>query len=293
MQDSASTTAPGGVNRDSVIAAIGELAVTPRVIRHMAVFLGSPDADIRPALEAMRTEPVLTTALLAAGNTPSHSRGQKLLTVDAAVLRLGFRETYRIALLVTFRQGLRIPGLPDSRIADHLWSRAVTTACAMEKLTLDPAQREFAYTVGLLHLIGAFVLARNAVLEGLWDPTHPASLQRVLEASMGADFPEAGGIALRHWDFPEEIWVPVKHQLTPGSARGHTTVTARLASAVRLASWIEEARPDSLAFRRHSWGQPPPDAQLRAIEAASVRLLDAFYSRPPRRPEWVGRPEGG
>ena len=57
LQLSASSTITENVlDRDSIIASIGDLSVTPRVIRHLSLFLKSPDADITPAVEALREQ---------------------------------------------------------------------------------------------------------------------------------------------------------------------------------------------------------------------------------------------
>jgi len=266
--------------------------VTPRVIRYLSLFLKSPDSDISPAVEAMKSEPVLTAAMLAACNSPTHYRGQKLLCLEHAILRLGFRETYRIALLITFRQGLRIENLPDNKVADYLWSRAITAACAMEILA-GASNAPAAYTVGLLHLVGCFVLARNQCPLSVFNSTHPSAMIAAQEAAYGIAFPEAGALALEQWGFPEEIWTPIRFQLQPGDSKSHIEDTFLLARSVAVANFIEQCRPDSPAYLADLREGSYIEAFVRDVEVASTELIAAFHSVSPRRPIWAINPARG
>lgn len=269
------------LDRDAIISSIGDLSVTPRIIRHLSVFLHDPNLNISPAMEAIKAEPVLTGAMLSAVNAPAYFRGSRLLNLEDAVMRLGFRETYRIALLITFRQGLRIPDLPDNPSADFLWGRAVTTACAMEVQASSVDEGSVGYTIGLLHLIGCLILARNHVTGGRWDCTHPANLARAQHAAAGIAFPEAGSIALQFWGFPAVIWAPIQHQLHPEKAGDHMHHAVMLARATAMARLIEEDRPDSPAHQPDRAASRPPDPLLHRVEAESHRLMETFYPAPP------------
>jgi len=274
------------LDRDSIIASIGDLSVTPRIIRHLSLFLKSPDLDITPAIDAMRTEPVLTAAMLAAYNSPTHYRGQKLLALEHAILRLGYRETYRIALLITFRQGLRITNLPDNSVADYLWSRAVTAACAMEQLA-PTSSAPAAYTIGLLHLVGCFILARNRCPLAVYNSTHPTSMLAAQEAAYGIAFPEAGALALQQWEFPPEIWKPIRYQLQPSEADEYIDEAFLLSRAMAIANFIEQCRPDSPAYLANMKDGGYIETMVREVEATSTELIASFHSVAPRRPSWA------
>lgn len=276
-------------DRDAIIASIGELSVTPRVMRVLSVLLKNADDDLAPAVAAMKAEPVLTTALIAACNCPTHYRGGKLNSLESAVLRLGLRETYRIALLITFRQGLRISNLPDNSAADYLWSRAVTAACAMEMLATSADVAPTAYTIGLLHLVGCFIIARGGgTLEG-WDSTHPSVLMKAQEAAHGIGFPEAGAIALREWEFPPEIYEPIQHQLAPQQAKEFSDAAGMLARATAIAQFIEECRPGSPVYRESATTDVFVSHFIQEVELRAVELIETFYPLPPRRPRWARR----
>src|SRR5690606_2861912 len=276
------------VTREAILESITGLSVTPRVIRHLATFIGDPNQDISEAVTALAVEPVLTAAIVAAANAPTHYRGERATHLAQAVHRLGLRETYRIALLITFRQGLYISNLPDSRAADYLWRRAVTTACAMEELADPPVDPNTAYTIGLLHLIGCLILARAGAGDLGFDCSHPAALARAQAAAGELTHAEAAALALEHWDFPPEVCAAIRWQFSPHSAGSHVLMALLLSRAVNLSTFIEECRPDSPIYR------PPPISQFigereKAIEARAYDLMALFHVIPPERPVWAAR----
>lgn len=275
-------------HRESIIATIAELNVTPRVLRHLGRFLGDPNADLTPAITALKSEPVLTAAILAGCNTVMHGSGEKEVSLENAIHRLGFRETYRIALLATFRQGLRIPGLPDNKVSDRIWSRAIIAACAMEMWA--PAEKApLAFTVGLLHLIGSLILARRGWPMAGFTGTTPSFLAKAQEAAVGLSYPEAGGIALEEWEFPKDISVPVRCQLTPDAAGEFTEVTHLLARAVELAQFIEQSRTDEMNAADLTYSSVRITPDVLAIEARATDLMERFYILPIKRPRWAAK----
>lgn len=273
--------------REAIIASISELSVTPRVIRHLSKFLQSPDDDMTEAIAALKAEPVLTAAILAACNAPHQFRGGKILDLEAAVHRIGYRETYRIALLITFRQGLRLSYVRDSRAADYLWRLAATAACGMEAMGKRSPAGASAYTIGLLHLIGCFILARDQRCAEAWDPAQPMALVHLQTEACGIAYPEAGALALETWGFPMQIWLPIRYQLRPSSAPDFRDQTEHLARAAWIARQIEAARPGSPAFQAEIAGVEP-DELTRKIESAAHDLICTFQpSATLRRPVWA------
>jgi HD-like signal output (HDOD) protein len=246
-------------HRDEIITSIGELSVTPRVIRHLSRFLRSPDEDMSDAIEALRAEPVLTAAILAACNAPMQYRGGKITDLPSAVHRIGYRETYRIALLVTFRQGLRLRHVHDSRPADFLWRRAAIAACAMERFSIDPHGAAAAYTVGILHLIGCFILARDQTRTEALETNDSRGLADAQQEWWGIAYPEAGAIALQQWGFPPSIWVPIGAQLQPAAAGEFAQAATQLGQAAEIALRIEACRPGSPIFDADTAAQEPDE----------------------------------
>jgi HD-like signal output (HDOD) protein len=275
-----------GVTRDAIIASIGELSVTPRVVRYLSALLKDVDQDPTAVIEAIALEPVLVTAIIAAANAPTHSRGERTATLSQAVYRLGFRETYRIALLITFRQGLPLSNLPDNHVADHLWRRAITAACAMEELPGHGLDKNTAYTIGLLHLIGCLLLARGGAERELFDCSNPAALARAQAAAGGLTHPEVAALALDMWNFPPEVCAAVRWQYSPHQAGAFLEAALQLSRAANLATFIEECRPDSPIFRKTTAALPASELERR-VEMRAFDLMALFHVIPPRRPAWA------
>jgi HD-like signal output (HDOD) protein len=274
------------VTRDAIIANIASLSVTPRVIRHLSGFLNDVNQDSSDVLVALRAEPVLASAIIAAANSPAYFRGERILDLEQAVMRLGFRETYRVTLLITFRQGLRVTGLPDNRAADYLWRRAITAACAMEELPQSGLDPTTAYSIGLLHLVGCLLLARGGSKDALFDCSNPAALARAQAASGELSHPEAAALAMEVWNFPSEVCAAIRWQYAPQNAGSHIAAALQLSRAANIASFIEECRPDSPDY--HPPSHPMVVRELeRTVERRSFDLMSVFHIIPPPRPAWA------
>src|SRR5690606_19999647 len=222
-------------------------------------------------------------------NAPHQYRGGKILDLEAAVHRIGYRETYRIALLITFRQGLRLSYVRDSRAADYLWRLAATTACGMEAFSQRAQPSASAYTIGLLHLIGCFILARDQRCAEAWDPAQPMAFVHLQTEACGIAYPEAGALALETWAFPVQIWLPVRDQLRPAATPDFQDLSEKLSRAAWMARQIEAARPGSPAFQAEI-AALEPDEIVRKVEAASNDLITTFQTTTSlRRTVWAKR----
>jgi HD-like signal output (HDOD) protein len=274
------------LTREVIIASIGELSVTPRVIRRLSTLLKEVNPDLDHVVAVLKTEPVLTAAIIVTSNAPTHFRGEKLTSIESAVRRIGLRETYRLALLITFRQGLKVPNLPDNGAADALWARAIIAGCAMEELALVD-EGPMAFTLGVLHLVGCFILARAGAGLASFDNMSAAAFARAQEASLGVAYPEAGAVALEQWEFPPEIREPIRYQLEPEKAQNFVRWASLLARAAELAAFIEESRPDSAQHRTSPRHRAPVDALALTVEERSMELIECFHAVPPGRPAWA------
>src|SRR5690606_19399032 len=142
---------------------------------------------------------------------------------------------------------LRIANLPENKVAEQLWSRAITAGRAMERLA-STTHAAAAYTVGLLHLVGGFILARKSCLLAAFNSTQSSAMLAAQEAAYGIAFPEAGALALENWGFPPEIWMPIRYQLQPAETPEFSEDAILLARAVAVANFIDQSRPDSPAY---------------------------------------------
>ena len=159
----------------------------------------------------------------------------------------------------------------------------------MEQLTVEVHAQAAAYTTGLLHLIGCFILARSRQCTAALDPAHPSVAARAQMEQCSIAYPEAGAIALEKWGFPPQITVPIRRQLEPVVAGEHGPAAALLTRAAGVALEIEASRPGSPMFSVET-AMREPDELTRSVETASTELLNAFHPGAVRRPAWADRP---
>ena len=163
-----------------------------------------PDASTADLARLIETDPALSAQVLKLANAPYYGLSHNVGSAGRAVLLLGFTTVRALAvsgacsLLTSTRDQIYPPGF---------WSHAVTTAVATSALArrigLQPAE---AFTVGLLHDIGAALLYRRdpdayrRVVDAA--DLDPDALLAIERRELGATHPELGAAALEAWRLP-------------------------------------------------------------------------------------------
>ncbi|MGH2683834.1 MAG: HDOD domain-containing protein [Actinomycetota bacterium] len=164
-----------------------------------------PNASTADLARVIETDPALSAQVLKLANSPYYGLSHNVGSAGRAVLLLGFTTVRALAVsgacsLLTANRGGQVypPGF---------WPHAVTTAVACSALArrigLAPAD---AFTIGLLHDIGAALLYRR----------NPETYQQIVDAAdldaaalldierreFGTTHPEAAADALDAWRLP-------------------------------------------------------------------------------------------
>ena len=192
--------------------ALEKIPPFPAVLARLNTITADPAASLDIVADVLRTDPGLAARTMAACQSAFYQRAEPPETLRDAVLILGVREVARIGqifALADFVQG----NSTRSKVAmRYYWERSVTAALAMEDLTDG---NEVAYTTGLMHLVGIWVIGQSGLLAeeiACRDLAQQATLE---QASLGFNFAEVGALALSHWGFAPEIVDAVGQQLDP------------------------------------------------------------------------------
>jgi HD-like signal output (HDOD) protein len=223
--------------RDSLEFELHRLSSAPRIIPRLAVLVNDPNMNPDDVIEVIRHDPALTTRLMAACKSAAIHHGAEVTNVSEAVGCLGFAQVYRIAVVIAFRSGFcgRFQVYEES--ADAIWQRAVATACFMEEFALEQdGDLGSAYTIGLLHMIGMFLLDWHcAEIPGARIPVRNLAKQLEMERKYSAfTHLEATALALDFWGFPREIYEPIRWYDRPQEAGEFVTKASHLQLAVSL-----------------------------------------------------------
>jgi HD-like signal output (HDOD) protein len=174
---------------------------------------------------------------MAACNSAYFSAGEPTVDIRDALLRLGLNEVSRIVQIVALTDLRKYPTHLYTQTAGHFWERSLHTAFVIDEISdHDP----FAYTAGIMHLTGIWVLCSAFPAGHLTITERELALQARLEQlRLGVSFADAGAAALMKWGFVPSICEAVARQLTPSICvePEHRELARLLSRAIAITDW--------------------------------------------------------
>lgn len=177
----------------------------------LASFEGA-DLDRRAISMAITSDDAFAKSVLRLANSPYYRRGHEVTSVDYAVALLGEWTIRSFALLDMLREF----GALSSAAWGHSSIVAISAFHVSETRGADPS---IAYSSGLIHDVGAFVLRSYDLVRyhqiesnfsgGLTAESQKEYLDSELSA-FGVDHAELGSAILEHFNFPETMVAAVR-----------------------------------------------------------------------------------
>lgn len=224
---------------EEIVRELEHLPSAPRVLPRLKQLLCDGNTAMDEVVSMVRLDPGIAARVLQFGNSAYFNHGLRCYTVDEAVQRVGYDQIYELVSTAVASQVLVRPLAVYGLEADDLWAHSITCALAAESIAEQTnADRNIAYTVGLLHSIGMVVLDEWAARHrpGIRFSNRPLPLEacEAERATFGFHQAEAGAALLRSWDFPPAMAEPVRWQYLPNG----TAVHFPLAALLHVAKWL-------------------------------------------------------
>jgi putative nucleotidyltransferase with HDIG domain len=187
----------------------------------------------------VKTDPSLTANLLRVANSAYYRGTNPVSSARPAIVRLGTRGVYEIAMGLSLRNTLppQIPGyaIDAAGFIRHGVAVGVLSArLARDIKGIDPDE---AFTMGLLHDIGKLVvgtfLATEAARAGDCLLDQNLSFEDMEREVLGTDHSEVGFEVARQWHLPEAVGIAARWHHTPNAAPD--PASQRIASVVHVA----------------------------------------------------------
>ena len=198
---------------------IDNLPVLPLALVNLLALDPESDDYFDDVIGILESEPNFAARLLVAANSAYSSPARPIVTLPAAVTRIGSRGATDLVLALSVVK-VFVPRDPWER---GLWRHGVQVAHAARALAreargggLNPDE---AYTCALLHDVGRFVFFQEApdklraVDEGDWST--PQALVEEERVICGLTHPEVGAMACDRWGLPEIIGNIVRRHHDP------------------------------------------------------------------------------
>ena len=227
----------------------------PAVAHQLLALAGSPDSNSKDLADVLLHDPAIASTVLRHVNSPVYAQAEKIVSIQRAVVTLGFDAVTNLALMFSLvdsrpsrQAGLDLP---------RLWQRCLLCAIAAKVIGREAreTQLESLFLAGLLQDIGMLALdrANPSFYEGVEHRQFGHRQITELEIkSFKVDHAQFGAWMLKKWRLPAQI--------TSAIARSHgpieNSVHSRFECCVVLAGLLADLILDD--------SEPPPRHELEA-----------------------------
>ncbi|MBI2278370.1 MAG: HDOD domain-containing protein [Dechloromonas sp.] len=250
------------LDRERVVARLKQLPALPSAITELLASFGNEEVDVGSIARKIALDQGLTARVLRVANSSFYGLQHKVGTINEAVVVLGFRAVRSMVLAIGINGLFRVDHCPGFDTRSYLRHGVAVGVTSRLLAPLTGHNPELAFTGGLLHDIGALVLAANfpesyaAVLAHR--KQHDCFLVTAERAILGMDHGEVGGLLADTWRFPLALRQALAEHHAPRSVE-----SGSLAELIHIA--------DAVA---HALGHSGADSELvMPVDGAAWRRL--------------------
>jgi len=202
----------------------------PAVALKALNLMAGKDTSLLELCNLIRPDVAFSTEVLRIANSPLVAFSKDITNVLQASMLLGFRRLRSVVITVGLRAYLAQGFSP---LLESCWRHSVACALIGERAAKACfADKDFAYTAGILHDIGRVVLAVSmpneyALVVGR-GVDQPRDLLPVERALCGIDHCEAGATLVRAWALPEAFSsITARHHDADAHATGVESIVSQ------------------------------------------------------------------
>jgi putative nucleotidyltransferase with HDIG domain len=206
----------------SLIQHIKSLPALPSIASELLAIIDQDNADVAALARRIASDQALAAKTLQLANSPFYGMANRVATIQQAITVLGVYCIRNVVTACAVTSGWSAAS--NAVDIPAFWRHSILTAASARNLARALRQdAELAFMAGLLHDLGALVLATGF-------PGQYAELVRIGDADQqrqaererfGFDHTEAGSALAAQWNFPEAIQAAVRSHHEPAmSERG-------------------------------------------------------------------------
>jgi HD-like signal output (HDOD) protein len=222
-----------------ILEQIKSLPPLPKSVMEVQRITNDPNSSIKDLVKVIKEDPMLTTNLLKAANSPLYGFRRKITNIDQAVALFGMSTVKGFAISFAIRNSLKFNlsayGIDENIFHDVEMKR---NALSINWYRLDKNRLDIMATDSFLIDIGAVLISLVLVMEGEADEFRarltPENRYSLEEEFVGANTFEVTAELFKHWNFSEELTIPMANILTPSKA-GKYEICAKSLDVVRTA----------------------------------------------------------
>ncbi len=231
------------------------------------------EPDLKVVEGVLSGDQSLSSQVLQMANSAFYHGLVEILTVRAAIIRLGMQEVGRLALLVASRNQFRSKDKDLNVLMKQLWQHAVGCALGVQWLAkrckFDELERH-AFFAGLFHDIGKLFVLMVVDQMKEKDKDLPITHALLME-SMNSLHAEQGYKLMRQWNMPEEYCIVTRdHHRKDYDSKNYLLVLVRLANMTCLKLGIGLVKDESLVL---SAREEAHQLNLTEIDLAELEII--------------------
>lgn len=223
-----------------------KLPPSPQILPKLQTLLRDVDCSVFDIIDLIKLDAALAAHIMTLANSAFYGSGDPCKTVEEAVSRIGFSETFKVASMAAAKAVLG-GAMPMYRLKKgELLETSIVTAVTMSNLLpkRDLDSMDAAYTVGLLHplgmaIINSYYMERGLEIYNEEDSVLDYQLERKL---LGFDNAQVASKFLKKWHFADNIIETVEYQFAPLEAPENKQTTSLLAIAQRSVPLVLEQK---------------------------------------------------
>lgn len=279
-----------GIPLATVVTQAATLPSAPWMLPKLMRLLMDTDTAADQVESLIRMDAGLASGTLRLANSAYFNNAMPCDSLSDAIVRLGFREIYRLATTKIASAWLTNPVEGYGWEPGDLYRHSLTVAVAADLLARHTVavEPEIAYTAGLLHNVGKLALAY--VCADRFDSVRQYQAQeqspwRVAENRVfGFDHTDVSAALLEKWTFPANLVEVVHHYPQPQRATAeHRELVAHVHAAKHIALCLGtgvgedgyQAELDEAALRAAGITPEMTEALLPTVLDISTKLLGA------------------
>jgi HD-like signal output (HDOD) protein len=229
----------------AVVEDLRTLPSGPRILPELLKLLASYGANLDAVIKLIRMERALAARVLKVSNNAQQSGLGECTSIEDAVGRLGFDQVHRLVINAI---GLELAGrnLPSYGLKGvQIWIDTVTVAIAAELIAESVGlDTRTSYSLGLLHGVGMVVIdgwiQQNQKDLRFATTGFPSDTTEGEFTKLGFNHAEVGAALLKKWNYPAELFDPIRWQYQPEKSLSYP----KLAAVLYFARWIRDVVHD-------------------------------------------------
>jgi HD-GYP domain-containing protein (c-di-GMP phosphodiesterase class II) len=175
----------------------------PQVVLELRNMIKRQETSVKDVAEILEKDPVISLRLISVAKSPAYKGYGDVKSVQAAVPRLGFKETLSIVVAIS-NKSLYEAKLPQFRVAlDKMWGHSLACAYASKLIaqSLFLNDPETIFLMGLIHDVGKVILLRAFAEIPQEKGFDFASVMTAIQEAHQS----IGNMLLKRWGFGDEF----------------------------------------------------------------------------------------